>query len=684
MTRQPFLHDLIPTVMAPTQVWSGPDGQVRGRGAQGVFHGDLRALSRFLVTVDGDEPEALSSAPAGPGRLETVGAVRGIDGPGADPTAWLRRTTTVRPGSVEIVLRLECATAHTVSGLLEVDVATDLGSLEAVKQGMTGPWRTADIDGDGVRFTRDGVDVVITAPEGSTRATDTGATLSWAATAAPGAPFDVRCEIRTSDEAAVMRAPANDRPEWVRPTVSADDPRLAKLLSRSLDDLQTLRMSWRRTPDDVFLAAGAPWFFTLFGRDSLWAARLLLPLGTELAAGTLRTLAAGQGTRAVAATAEAPGKILHEVRSEALALADGTILPPLYFGTVDATALWVCLLHDAWRWGMPDAEVEPLLPAMRAALEWIVVHGDGDGDGFLDYVDETGSGLANQGWKDSGDSVQWRSGQLAEGPIALCEVQAYAYEAAVGGARLLTHFGEDGGRYAQWADEMAARFRAAFWTEDDDGPYLGIALDRHGALVDSVASNMGHVLGTGILTADEEALVARRLVSDELSSGYGLRTLSDRMGGYWPLRYHGGAVWTHDTAIAVRGLLAGGFDDEADVLVRGLLAAAEDVGFQMPELYGGTTAAQLGAVVPYPASCHPQAWSAASAVVVLQAALGLDVGRERGATPRVRTIGGGLVGAVEVTGLPGPRGTWSVRTAPGASTVVTLDAAGEDAADRRA
>lgn len=684
MTSQPFLHDLIPTVMAPTQVWSGADGQVHESGAQGVFHGDLRALSQIIVTVDESEPEPLAATPLGPGLVEAVGAVRGIDGPGADPTTWIRRTTTVRPGAITIELSLECATADAVAGRLEVGLATDLGSLEAVKQGHRGGAVAAAVDGDAVRFDRAGAEVRVTGVGGVARVSNAGATIAWDARATPGRPFTAICEISVVDEASVMTAPVTSDPEWARPVVTADDPRLAKLLTRSLDDLETLRMSWRRAPEDVFLAAGAPWFFTLFGRDSIWAARLMLPLGTDLARGTLRTLAAGQGTSGVPARAEQPGKILHEVRAEALALADGTVLPPLYYGTVDATALWVCLLHDAWEWGMSDADVHALLPALRDALTWIVDHGDSDGAGFIDYVDETGSGLANQGWKDSGDSVQWRSGRLAEGPIALCEVQAYAYEAAMSGARLLAHFGEDGSAYTRWADAMATRFRASFWTSDADGPYIGIALDRHGELVDGVASNMGHVLGTGILSGAEEALVAARLTSDELSSGFGLRTLSDRMGGYWPLRYHGGAVWTHDTAIAVRGLLAGGFDAEASVLVRGLLAAAEHTGFQLPELFGGTTPEQVPTVVPYPASCHPQAWSAASAVTILQAALGLRAGATRDAPPRVRETGTDLVGAVQVAGLPGAQGLWSVRAAPGAPTVVTPRADDPDPRGARA
>lgn len=665
MAHQPFLHDLVPTLMAPTQVWSDRTGQVRAHGVQGVFHGDLRALRLVRVTVDDEEPEALAVSAAGPGVAEAVSAVRGIDGPGADPTTWLRRTTVVRPGEVRIELRLECATAEPVVGALRIEVASDLADLSTVKQGEVLDAVVPERGGAGVVFRRGPIAVEVRGEGAAVAVQGDTATLTWDARAEQRHPFVASCIVAVEDPGAVVRAPDRAVPEWTHPRVRSSDPRLGRLLDRSLDDLATLRMSWAEAPDEVFLAAGAPWFFTLFGRDSLWAARLLLPLGTDLARGTLRTLAAGQGTRDDPAIAEQPGKILHEVRPAPLALADGTVLPPLYFGTVDATALWVCLLHDAWRWGMADTEVEALLPAMERALTWIVEHGDGDGDGFLDYVDETGSGLANQGWKDSGDSVQWRDGTLAAGPIALVEVQAYAYEAAMSGAALAEAFGRDGSRWRDWAAAMAARFRVAFWTEDGDGPYLGIALDRHGRLVDSVASNMGHVLGTGILSPEEETLVAARLVAPDMFSGLGVRTLSDRMGGYWPLRYHGGAVWTHDTAIAIRGLLAGGFDRQVGVLVDGLLDAAERADYRFPELFAGTTLDQLPSVVSYPASCHPQAWSAASAVTLLQAVLGLQPAAVRGEEPRVRTEGGHIVTDVEVDGLPGPHGPWSVRMSAG-------------------
>jgi glycogen debranching enzyme len=428
---------------------------------------------------------------------------------------------------------------------------------------------------------------------------------------------EVRFDLRLEDERAVVRAAA---PATIaRPASRPADDRLARWLDRALGDLEALRLETVQAPGDVFLAAGAPWFFTLFGRDAIWAARMLLPLDTEAAVGTLRVLAALQGTRDDPESAEQPGKILHELRRDELALPrSGLRLAPRYYGTVDATPLWISLVADTRRAGLPDEEVRALLPHLRAALDWMRDAGDSDGDGLLEYIDTTGRGLANQGWKDSGDAVQWRDGRLAEGPIALCEVQGYAHRAALDGAELLDAFGGpgEGDAWRAWAGALADRFREAFWIEDPAGAFPAIALDAAKRPVDTVTSNIGHLLGTGLLRPDEAALVARRLVAPELASGYGLRTLSTDSAGYWPLSYHGGSVWTHDTAIAITGLAADGFHDEAAQLSEGLLRAAVAFEYRMPELFAGDPASATPAPIPYPAACRPQAWSAAAAVAV--------------------------------------------------------------------
>ncbi|ACZ20596.1 glycogen debranching enzyme [Sanguibacter keddieii DSM 10542] len=629
--RQPLLHDLLPALCAPTQAWSAADGQVRSHGGQGFYHSDLRVLSLATVLVGGEEPETVAAGPDGPGEVLVTALLRAVDGPGADPTARLDRRRTVTAGTVTETLTLGCAMAEPVEATVRLELGSDLATMEQVKSGSPTRLRPVRVDGDELVWSDGPVTARVAAPGGLVDTTDpTRPTVTWTVRLLAGSPVTLTWTVTAVDDEAVV-AGAPDRAElWSRPTAGATaDDRLTRWVDQALDDLEGLQMVSARTPDDVFLAAGAPWFFTLFGRDSLIAARMMLPLGTRLAAGTLRTLAAYQGTRVDRATAEQPGKILHELRREELAIeGEGVVLPPVYYGTVDATLLWVCLLHDAWRAGLPDEEVEALLPHLEAALGWLREHADADGDGFLEYADETGHGLANQGWKDSGDSIQFADGTLAVGPIALAEVQGYAYEAAVSGAALLDAFGREGGdSWRTWAAEMAERFRATFWLEDAHGRYPGIALDGQKRVVDTLTSNVGHLLGTGILTPEEAATVAARLVDPTMSSGFGLRTMATTSGGYWPLSYHGGSVWTHDTAVVVAGLVREGLADEAAVLSEGLLRAAADFGYRVPELHSGDAADDVPVAVPYPAACRPQAWSAASAVVVLAAsgALGLEV-----------------------------------------------------------
>lgn len=625
---QPLLHDSVVVLTAPSQAWSAPDGRIDGHGIHGFYHSDLRVLDRVLLTVGGDVPEHIATA--GPDAATSVftGLVRGLDDATADPRVRIDRTRHVRAGSLgeRIVLRNALRTAVDTS--VEVVLGADFSPMQSIKAGLTGSEHPVTVepgeDGTAAVLRSGRVRAHVVAEGAEATVDGDRVLLRWNVEVPASGSADVAWSIEVDDPTAVV-AGAQPSASWSTFRATTGDSRLQSWLDRAVSDLQALRMSTVERADDVFLAAGAPWFFTLFGRDSLWAARMLLPLGHEIAASTLRVLAHYQGTRIVAETAEQPGKIMHELRPAALTIpGEGVELPPLYYGTVDATALWVCLLHDAWKWGMPRDEVEALLPHLEAALAWMRDFGDSDGDGFLEYVDTTGHGLANQGWKDSGDSIQWRDGTLADGPIALCEVQGYAYEAAVGGAELLAEFGRPGAdEWRAWAADLKARFSAAFWIDDPAGAYPAVALDAAKRKVDTVTSNIGHLLGTGILDEEQSVLIARRLVSPELSSGYGLRTMSTDSAGYWPLSYHGGSVWAHDTAIAITGLAAEGFRAEAEQLADGLLAAAQGFGYRMPELHSGDSAHDSTAPVPYPAACRPQAWSAAAAVAVLSARLGL-------------------------------------------------------------
>ncbi|RKS72643.1 glycogen debranching enzyme-like protein [Motilibacter peucedani] len=651
VARQPLLHDLVATLRAPSAALSAPSGQVLPGGVQGVFAGDVRVVSRAEVRVGGEPPEPVAGGPLGADHALFVGLTRALGDPGPDPTVRLERERHAVVDGSDEELRLVSTAAAPVATSLSVAVEVDLAAMEVVKSGGTAAPLAPSTGASGLEWS-DGTTVVrVSAPGADVRVEGTTAYLTWELSVGPRASTAVRWQVRAlTADAPVVSAPA--APTWSTPEVTADDRRLRAFVARALDDLDALRMAPADSPDDVFLAAGAPWFFTLFGRDGIWAARMLLPLGTRLAGGTLRALAARQGTTVDPRTAEAPGKIPHELRRVATVHdAERMQLPPLYFGTVDATPLWVCLLHDAWRWGLPEDEVRALLPAMERALEWMPAHGDPDGDGFLEYVDETGSGLANQGWKDSGDSIRFADGTRAAGPVALCEAQAYACEAALSGAALLDAFGRPGAeRWRSYAADMAARFRERFWTSDGQGRFPALALDGDGRLVDSVTSNLGHLLGTGLLDEEETALVADRLVGTDMSSGSGLRTMSTRMGGYSPLSYHCGSVWPHDTAIAVAGLARAGLSTTAEPLMAGLLAAAVDFDDRMPELFAGLPRDEVPRTVPYPAACRPQAWSAAAAVVLLTSALGLEAHVPEGYVS-VRPARPAPFGALHVSGL---------------------------------
>jgi glycogen debranching enzyme len=625
--RQPLLNDAVVLVSAPSQAWSDDSGDMGALPIHGFYHSDVRILGTLALTVDDTAPEWIARSDRGSARSTFVGLARALDDETADPRVRIERERAVADGSLSERITIVNRRAVPIRTRVHVAATVDFADIQTIKAGATA--RPGDLAGratdDGAEFSAGAVTAVLSSPGAETSLVGDTLTSTWRLAVPAGGRVEVVWEVRASDEAAVVAGAGSTTP-WAGFLSRTDDSRLSGWLTRALADLDGLRMVTRATPEDQFLAAGAPWFFTLFGRDSIWAARMLLPLGTELAASTLRVLAAHQGSRVDPETAEQPGKIMHELRRGELSLpGEGVSLPPLYFGTVDATPLWIMLLHDAWNWGMPEDEVRALIPHLEAALAWMRDFGDSDGDGFLEYIDLSGHGLANQGWKDSGDSIQWRDGRLAEGPIALCEVQGYAYEAAIAGARLLDRFGRPGAdEWRGWAQAMKQRFAEQFWIDDPEGPYPAVALDARKRRVDTVTSNIGHLLGTGILDAAGARRVASRLAGAALSSGYGLRTLSADSAGFWPLSYHGGSVWTHDTAIAIAGLVRCGFPREAEILIEGLLKAAEGFGYQVPELHSGDGAVEWRSPVPYPAACRPQAWSAAAAVAVLAASLGLS------------------------------------------------------------
>jgi glycogen debranching enzyme len=649
--RQPFLHDLVCTLAAPTQALSAYDGQIgrtdvgsgeaRGTsvGAQGVLHADVRVLSTAELLANGERPEHIATIVEG-AATRFIYAYRGGLGSTGHPDELVRIDRLRRVEAGELTESLEVQPLGRAVALeLSVRLAYDLAPVERIKTGTADDslafeareslhWGDPDL---AVELTCDGAALAMsedarTAEVRWTLALTPGRSESCAwsiaisdrtavVVAADGGELDVDAVAKILFEGAGSGEPSSGGAGIGRAHIR--DNRLESWLDQSLLDLNALRMGTRDHPDEIFFAAGAPWYLTLFGRDSLWTARMLLSVDPRPAIGALRTLARLAGRVTDHGNAEEPGKILHELRRGEFAFG-ATSLPPLYYGTIDATPLWVCLLHDLWLSGGQDEVVRELLAPLEAALSWIVTYGDADGDGFLEYVDASGRGLANQGWKDSEDSVRFADGRIAVGSVALCEVQGYAYEALIGGADVLEAFDRPGpNRYRRWAAILAERFRAEFWCGDGAARYPALALDGRKQRVDSLTSNIGHLLGTGILNPDEEVLVADRIAGSDLDSGLGLRTMSARDGGYNPLSYHCGSVWPHDTAIVIAGLQRAGLGTRGDGLIDGMLRASVAFDQRLPELWSGE-----GRPVPYPASCRPQAWSAAAAVVVARALRG--------------------------------------------------------------
>ena len=459
--------------------------------------------------------------------------------------------------------------------------------------------------------------------------------------------------------------------------VSTDSPPLEAVLAESL---RSLRLLLLEEPTGPYPAAGIPWFAVPFGRDGLLTALSTLAINPRLAVGTLRFLAAQQGRDEDPRRDEQPGKIMHELRvGEAVRSGVSPFGP--YYGTVDATPLFLVLLGRALPWLGDDGLARELLAAARAALGWLDGPSDPDGDGYIEFARKAGGGLANQGWKDSGDSLQFPDGGYAAAPIALVEVQGYAYEARLAGAALLERVGDLAGAAAQRGKAAALRrqFNRDFWLEGEQ--FLAQALDAQKRPVPAVTSNAGHCLWSGIVEEEKAAAVARRLVAPDMCSGWGVRTLSSGYPSYNPLSYHNGSVWPHDTALVVAGLARCGFRREAGEVFAQVVAAG--FGYpeaRLPELYGGLPREEgERRPVPYPVSCSPQAWSAASAFLMLQAVLGLEADAERGELRLRPLLPAGLSRVrLERLRVGGRVVALAVAVDPGGRARATLSADGEE------
>jgi glycogen debranching enzyme len=446
---------------------------------------------------------------------------------------------------------------------------------------------------------------------------------------------------------------SSDLDAWIAgaPTLESDVDSLKVTYHRSLVDLAALRFRTMTLPGRALPAAGLPWFMTIFGRDSIFTSLQALPFVPELAATTLRALGERQGTRIDDFREEDPGRILHEMRyGEMTAFEERPHSP--YYGCADATALYVVLLDEYERWTADSELVRDLEFGARAALRWIDDYADLQGTGYVSYQrrnEETG--LENQCWKDSPDSISFRDGTLPGFPRATCELQGYAYDAKIRGARLARHVWDDpalADRLEQDAAELKDRFNRDFWVEQ--GEYFAVALDADGRRVDSLTSNNGHLLWSGIVDDSKAPAVAAHLVGQHLYSGWGVRTLAEGEARYNPIGYHVGTVWPFDNSFIAWGLRRYGFKEEAARVAAGILDAAQFFAGRLPEAFGGYPREMTKYPVQYPTACSPQAWSSGAPLLLLRTMLGLEpLGDHLGVDPAL-PIG---IGRIELLDLPG-------------------------------
>jgi glycogen debranching enzyme len=409
------------------------------------------------------------------------------------------------------------------------------------------------------------------------------------------------------------------------PRLESDSDALRATYQRSLIDLAALRFETPALPGHALPAAGLPWFMTAFGRDSILTSLQSLPYTPELAASTLRALGLRQGVRTDDFRDEDPGRILHEVRyGEMTAFEERPHSP--YYGCVDATPLYLVLLDEYERWTGDTKLVRELEYEARAALRWIDEYADLQGNGYISYKrrnEETG--LENQCWKDSWDSISYRDGRLPGFPRATAELQGYAYDAKMRAARLARIVWHDP-EFAQQLEKQAAdlkrRFNRDFWV--DDGEYFAIALDADGTQVDSLTSNNGHLLWSGIVDKSKAKAVVRHLMGPRLFSGWGVRTLAEGEGRYNPIGYHVGTVWPFDCSFIAWGLRRYGYKEEAARLAAGILDAAALFNGRLPEAFGGYHRSVTKYPVQYPTACSPQAWSTGAPLLLIRTMLGMD------------------------------------------------------------
>ncbi len=620
-----------------------PDGRVPGTSGHGLglYFQDCRYLRTYEVTLAGVRPVPLgsSSAPGHTARFELTNPELGLpDGSTVPqevlgirwehqvvgPERLLSDRFTVQNWSAQPVrLPVEFRFDAGFEDVFEVRGLVERQDERTVPS----EWKDGDL-----RFSRVGRDqrkrsLVVSFDGASEPSGDSTAALVLELRPREIRNFSVKLTVSESPRSQNggrnlprgLRSPRSRVQRYTR--IQTDNPALNAIIQRSFSDLRLLTSD---LDGQEFFAAGLPWFGTLFGRDSIVSALQVLPFNQHIAEPTLRLLARFQGERVDEWRDEQPGKILHELRVGELA-ASGAIPHTPYYGTVDATPLFLLLLSEHARWSGDLGLFQELEPNVRRALDWIDHYGDIDGDGYVEYQSSSEHGLINQGWKDSGDAILDADGKLAEPPIALAEVQGYVYQAKLAIAELYARDGQrdQARRLRIEANRLGAAFNRDFWVQP--GGYFALALEAGNRRLEVMSSNAGQVLWSGIADAEHAAEVAAQLFSDEMFSGWGVRTLSRSSRGYNPIGYHLGTVWPHDNSIIAAGLRRYRHDHEASRIFEGIVQAAMQFEHKrLPELFTGFSREDYDEPVRYPVACHPQAWAAGSVPFLLHTSLGLQ------------------------------------------------------------
>ena len=617
----------------------------------GFFEADTRFLSRFVLTINGVRPLLLSY-----GKVEYYSAAWFLRNPPAGGLAQdevsIARRRFIGDGMQDYLVLVNHAD-RLVELEVELEFASDFADIFAVKafdSALGDPLRATLPEPVAALFDEGENELVFSAPgdfQGQTqvllseRGEVDGGTVRFRIALDPRERWKLRVDVFAADDGVQVAPRAAERRfgdelARVRESLAAWKLRVPQLRSswddlnraftKSVADLASLRMRGAGQHGQL-PAAGMPWFMAVFGRDTLITCLQTLLFGPELAQSALRTLAELQATEDDPSIDAEPGKIVHEVRNGKGA----TAWFPRYYGTIDATPLYLILLSEVWRW-TDDADLVRDLrePALRAA-EWIGRYADLDGDGFVEYLRRSAKGLENQSWKDSGVSQKFSDGTLALPPIAPVEVQGYVYDAKLRTAELAREVWRDrelADRLEREAAQLRERFNESFWLERRGG-YYALALDRDKRPVDSLCSNIGHLLWSGIVPPERVDAVVDELMGEELWSGWGVRTMSSGDAGYNPLEYHNGTVWPHDNSIVAWGLSRHARWPEAHRIVRRMLNASTYFDHELPEVFAGFSRTDTPFPIAYPTASRPQAWAAGTPVLLLQILLGLQPDRRR-------------------------------------------------------